>query len=176
MLSSLLPTGVVALAAAGVAAATVAAPAPAPPPAPPPAAAGTPSWGWPVDPPRVLRGFEDVGRYEAGHRGVDLAADPGRAVVAVAAGTVSFAGPVAGRGVVVVLHPDGTRTTYEPLEAAVRPGEQVRAGEVLGALAAAPRHCAVPCLHLGLRAGETYLDPLARLRAAAPVLLPLGRS
>lgn len=172
MLNSLVPTGLVALAAAGVAAATVAAPAAVPAP---PAAVRGPAWGWPVEPPRVLRGFEDVDRYAAGHRGVDLAADPGRAVAAVAAGTVSFAGPVAGRGVVVVLHPDGTRTTYEPLDPAVRAGDPVPAGAVLGALAAAPRHCAAPCLHLGWRAGETYLDPLARLRGAAPVLLPLGR-
>ncbi|WP_432511707.1 murein hydrolase activator EnvC family protein [Kineococcus sp. SYSU DK001] len=173
MLNSVLPAGLVVLAAAGVAAATVTA---APVPAPPPTPAGVRAWSWPVQPPRVLRGFEDVGRYEAGHRGVDLAADPGRAVAAVEAGTVSFAGPVAGRGVVVVLHPDGTRTTYEPLDPAVGPGEQVRAGAVLGALAAAPQHCPVPCLHLGLRRGETYLDPLTRLRAAAPVLLPLGRA
>ena len=38
----------------------------------------------------------------AGHRGVDLAGEPGAAVVSAAAGTVIFAGVVAGRGVVSV--------------------------------------------------------------------------
>ena len=130
---------------------------------------------WPVEPPRVLRGFDDVGRYEAGHRGVDLAADPGSAVVAVAPGSVTFAGPVAGREVVVVLHPDGSRTTYEPLDPGVVAGERVVGGQRLGSLAAAPAHCPASCLHLGLRVGATYLDPSGRLRAAAPALLPLGR-
>ncbi|GAB3459323.1 hypothetical protein GCM10027519_18930 [Kineococcus endophyticus] len=133
------------------------------------------SWTWPVDPHRVVRTFDDVGRYEAGHRGVDLAAAPGATVVAVAAGEVSFAGAVAGRGVVVVAHPDGLRTTYEPVDAVVRPGQAVTAGTPLGTLAALPLHCPAACLHLGLRRGETYLDPLSRLRETPPVLLPLGR-
>ena len=83
----------------------------------------------------------------------------------------------AGRGVVVVAHPGGLRTTYEPVEPAVRAGQQVAAGSVLGRLAAAPRHCGeAPCLHWGARRGEAHVDPLALLvPAAPPVLLPLGR-
>src|SRR5690349_17646532 len=45
--------------------------------------------------------------YAAGHRGVDLAAGPSAVVGAAAAGTVRFAGAVAGRGVVVLAHADG---------------------------------------------------------------------
>jgi murein DD-endopeptidase MepM/ murein hydrolase activator NlpD len=146
-----------------------------PPTAPPSTNAVAPGWRWPVDPPQVLRGFDDVGRYEAGHRGVDLAAAAGQEVSAVAAGTVTFAGAVAGRGVVVVLHADGLRTTYEPVDPAVPTGASVTAGGVLGVLAPAPVHCAVSCLHLGLRDGDVYLDPLSRLRGDPPVLLPLGR-
>jgi murein DD-endopeptidase MepM/ murein hydrolase activator NlpD len=122
----------------------------------------------------VLRGFDDVGRYEAGHRGVDLATTAGAPVVAVAAGSVTFAGPVAGRPVVVVLHPDGLRTTYEPVDPAVTAGADVQPGQQLGTVST-PAHCAADCLHLGLRDGDVYLDPLPHLRAAAPVLLPLGR-
>nr|WP_276612084.1 M23 family metallopeptidase [Kineococcus vitellinus] len=122
-----------------------------------------------------MRGYDEVGRYAAGHRGADLAAAPGQPVLAVAAGSVAFAGPVAGRGVVVVAHADGSRTTYEPVVASVAAGQAVQRSGVLGAVAAAPAHCALPCLHLGLRRGEAYLDPLARLRGGAPVLLPLGR-
>ena len=173
MLPSALPTGLVAFASAvgvaGVVATTVRAPA-----SPPTTRAVVGSWVWPVEPPRVLRGFEDVGRYEAGHRGVDLAASPGQPVVAVDGGTVTFAGPVAGREVVVVLHADGLRTTYEPLAPLVSSGDGVKAGQQLGTLSG-PAHCATDCLHLGLRDGDRYLDPLGRLRAAAPVLLPLGR-
>ncbi|WP_328292058.1 M23 family metallopeptidase [Kineococcus sp. NBC_00420] len=177
MLPSAVPTGLVAFASAvglaggmaGVVVTTVPAPA-----SPPTTLAVVGSWVWPVEPPRVLREFEHVGRYEAGHRGVDLAASPGQPVVAVDGGTVTFAGSVAGREVVVVLHADGLRTTYEPLAPLVSSGDGVRAGQPLGTLSG-PAHCATDCLHLGLRDGDRYLDPLGRLRAAAPVLLPLGR-
>ncbi|MBR8742333.1 M23 family peptidase, partial [Nocardiopsis sp. MG754419] len=39
-------------------------------------------WRWPVDPPvQVLRGFEPPAqRWSPGHRGVDLAAEPGHSV------------------------------------------------------------------------------------------------
>lgn len=179
MLGSGVAAGLASVAVAGLATALVVG-VPASPPAPPEAPAprdgvSTRTWTWPVDPHRVVRTFDDVGRYEAGHRGVDLAAAVGSPVVAVAAGEVTFAGAVAGRGVVVVAHPDGLRTTYEPLDAAVRPGQTVTAGSPLGTLAAQPLHCPAACLHLGLRRGETYLDPLSRLRGTPPVLLPLGR-
>ncbi|WP_432565571.1 murein hydrolase activator EnvC family protein [Kineococcus sp. SYSU DK003] len=177
MLSSALPASVagsvIGVATVAVAAAVVTA---APGPAPATVSAASSSWVWPVEPPHVLRGFDDVGRYEAGHRGVDLAAAPGQQVVAAAAGTVTFAGPVAGRGVVVVAHPNGLRTTYEPVEASVPAGTTVTAGQQLGALAADPVHCTAWCLHLGLRDGDVYLDPLTQLRASPPVLLPLGRA
>ncbi len=59
-------------------------------------------------------------------------------------------GAVAGRGVVVVAHPDGLRTTYEPLDAAVRPGQAVTAGTPLGRwprspCTAPPRACTSGC-------------------------------
>nr|WP_246315988.1 M23 family metallopeptidase [Kineococcus aurantiacus] len=171
-MSSSVPPVLVPLAAAGLAVAALSGPPAAPGPARTPVAA----WGWPVTPHRVLRGFDDVGRYAAGHRGLDLAVSPGRPVVAVAAGSVTFAGPVAGRSVVVVLHADGVRTTYEPVAPLVTAGSTVAGGQPLGVVAATPAHCAVPCLHLGARAGEVYLDPALRLRPAAPVLLPLGQA
>lgn len=179
MLTSALPTGLLVLAVAGATVTAAAPPRAVPARTAVATATGTVAvpadrWVWPVRPPRVVRGFEAVGRYEAGHRGVDLAAAPGAAVVAVAAGTVTFAGPVAGRPVVVVAHADGLRTTYEPVTAVVAAGDAVRGGQRIGVLAG-PAHCGGSCLHLGLRVGEDYLDPLGRLRAAAPVLLPLGR-
>lgn len=138
-------------------------------------------WQWPLaGTPRVLRGFEPPPtRYAAGHRGVDLAAPVGAAVLAAGAGVVGYAGTLAGRGVVTVVH-GGLRTTYEPVAAAVRPGQLVAGGTVLGHLQAGP-HCGLlrPCLHWGLLRGRVYLDPLALLGLAAVRLLPVwdaGRS
>ncbi|MFI8190392.1 murein hydrolase activator EnvC family protein [Streptomyces sp. NPDC085946] len=139
---------------------------------------------WPVGTrPRVLRGWEPPATpYGPGHRGVDLAAPPGAPVRAVAAGRVSFAGRVAGRGVVSVELP-GTgdpplRTTYEPVRASVEKGDAVLAGQVIGAVEPTGSHCAAPCVHWGLRTGRTYLDPLSLLppwllNASRPRLLPV---
>jgi hypothetical protein len=96
-------------------------------------------------------------------------------VRAALAGTVAFAGKLAGRGVVVVSHGD-TRTTYEPVRASVDVGDRVGRGEAIGSLAFFGSHC-LPrsCLHWGWLRGETYLDPL-RLIGTGPVrLLPLWR-
>lgn len=133
-------------------------------------------WHWPLDPlPRVVRGFEaPAGPFAAGHRGVDLAARVGQQVRSAGTGTVAFAGMVAGRGVVSVDHPDGRRTTYEPVTAVLRAGDEVAPGAVLGAVSSAPGHC-LPgtCLHWGLRVGDTYLDPLRLVGAVAVRLLPV---
>jgi murein DD-endopeptidase MepM/ murein hydrolase activator NlpD len=130
---------------------------------------------WPLNPvPRVLRGFV-VGPYQwsPGHRGVDLAAAGGEHVLAAGPGIVTFAGPVAGRGVVVVAHADGLRTTYEPVAPGVRVGERIVAGTPIGTLTAGPGHCPGPCLHWGALRREVYVDPLSLLGPPAlPVLLP----
>ncbi|WP_240330646.1 M23 family metallopeptidase [Streptomyces sp. CB09001] len=133
---------------------------------------------WPVGTrPVVLRGWEPPATpYGPGHRGVDLAAGTGAPVRAVAAGRVSFAGPVAGRGVVSVeLTRTGEpplRTTFAPVEAAVRKGDEVAAGELLGTVQPAGSHCTA-CLHWGLLRGEVYLNPLSLL---PPWLLDAGPS
>ena len=142
----------------------------------PGAAATGPGWMAPVEGPvRVLRPFAPPPRrWLPGHRGVDLAAGAGSPVLAAGAGTVLWAAPLAGRGVVVVGHADGRRTTYEPVDASVEEGDAVLAGDVLGVLGVGDVHCGgVPsCLHWGLRRGRDYLDPLLLLRRGRPVLLP----
>lgn len=112
------------------------------------------------DPPEV--------RWGSGHRGVDLAASPGTTVRSPGAGVVAFAGPVAGRGVVTVLHDDGRRSSLEPVEADVAPGDRVAVGTVLGRLQERPDHNGV---HWGVRDGDTYLDPLSLLTRTSPVVL-----
>ncbi|HQA29912.1 MAG TPA: peptidoglycan DD-metalloendopeptidase family protein [Propioniciclava tarda] len=114
-------------------------------------------------PGRVVGAFAlpDV-RWGSGHRGVDLAASAGVAVVAPVDGVVTFAQDLAGRPVLVLAHGD-TRSTYEPVVASVDVGTRVSRGQVMGVLEAG-HSCAAPvCLHWGLRRGETYLNPLSLL-------------
>lgn len=148
-------------------------------PRPASAAGADPAGVWPLVPePAVVRGFDPPDDpWGAGHRGVDLLGRPGQPVRSALPGTVSWAGALAGRGVVVVDH-GATRTTYEPVDATVALGTVVAAGDRIGRLGVAGSHC-LPraCLHWGWIAGAaTYLDPL-RLVGAGPVrLLPLWRA
>lgn len=141
------------------------------------------AWQWPLSPtPQVVNGFDPPATpYGPGHVGVDLLGWPGQPVTAVADGTVHFAGQVAGTQVVSVMH-GVERSTYQPVVAAVTRGDVVVAGQPLGTLTSLGGHCLpLTCLHLGRRAGDTYLDPLALLgggpvrllpRAGAPVSAP----
>ena len=141
--------------------------------------AGTPGrFGWPVSPPVVARRFDPPPRpWLAGHRGVDLAATPGAVVRAAGPGRVTYAGVVAGRGVISVAHAGGLRTTYEPVTAGVAVGDDVTGGGELGRLTPGHPGCAArACLHWGLRRGEFYLDPLALLGLGRVRLLPLEQS
>jgi murein DD-endopeptidase MepM/ murein hydrolase activator NlpD len=130
---------------------------------------------WPLQPrPEVARAFEPPATvFGPGHRGVDLAGALGQPVLAALAGRVTFAGGLAGRGVVVVDH-GTTRTTYEPVAASVRVGQPVLRGERLGTLQLGGSHC-LPraCLHWGWRRGDTYLDPLLLVGGGPIRLLPL---
>jgi murein DD-endopeptidase MepM/ murein hydrolase activator NlpD len=131
----------------------------------------------------VVHPFElPAEEWLAGHRGVDLAARVDDAVAAPGPGTVTFSGQVGGKRIVVVTHPDGLRSTLEPVVGTVERGSAVASGTVVGKLTAAPETAANPghctpddCLHWGVRRGDTYLDPLGLLGAAPPiVLLPLS--
>jgi len=120
----------------------------------------------------LVRGFEAPGtRWGPGHRGIDLAADPGTAVLSPAAGVVVFVGRVVDRDVVTVRHADGLRSSLEPVSAAVAVGTAVVTGEVVGHVSTGG-HCA-GCLHWGVRDGERYVDPLSLLGSDGTVrLLP----
>jgi murein DD-endopeptidase MepM/ murein hydrolase activator NlpD len=131
------------------------APAVAAPPLPTPA-------GWPLrGAPVVQRGFAPPPlAWASGHRGVDLVAKPGEAILAAASGTVTFAGSIAGKPVVSIDH-GSVRTTYEPVVSTLSVGERVALGQVIGVLGSGG-HCR-GCLHWGLREGRSYLDPLLLL-------------
>lgn len=139
-----------------------------------PSQVGTTStrWAWPTgEPVEVLRAFDPPEQpWLSGHRGVDLKVNQGTPIRAVDNGTVVAAGTVVDRGVVSVRHPNGIRSTYEPLLAEVHVGEVVDAGQQIGVLQAhlpgSPH--SLGSLHLGAKLdSNTYLDPLSLLLGPA---------
>lgn len=131
---------------------------------------------WPLQPrPQVVHGFELPAKpWLPGHRGVDLAGTPGQPVLAATVGTITYAGPLAGRGVVTVST-GPRRTTYEPVVAALAVGAAVTPGTLIGHLSAAGSHCRpATCLHWGLIEGKQYLNPLTLVPDRPVRLLPLG--
>ncbi|MCI5826100.1 MAG: M23 family metallopeptidase [Arcanobacterium sp.] len=121
------------------------------------------AYSWPTgSPARVLRGYSPgIHNWNSGHRGVDLAARYGAPVYAAASGTVLFAHTLIDRGVVSILDDRGIRTTYEPVQPTVHPGEHVQRGTVIGTVAG--YHCgiSIACVHWGAKRGRAgYLNPL----------------
>lgn len=130
-----------------------------------PGAAQTSPWEWPLGEHRIDRPFDPPDTtYGAGHRGVDLPGRPGQTVRAVAAGRVTFAGSVAGIATITITH-GAERSTYQPVEALVRVGDAVTAGQPIGRLLGGHPSCHRTCLNLGRLRGETYLDPADLLTA-----------
>ena len=137
---------------------------------------------WPLrPPPAVVRDFDAPALdWNPGHRGVDLAGRPGQPVYAAGDAVVVFAGLLAGRPVVSLAHPGGLHTSYEPVRAAVRAGQRVTAGAVIGALMAGHPGCrSAACLHWGAMwgpaSGADYVDPLGLLKSTPIRLKPLAR-
>jgi murein DD-endopeptidase MepM/ murein hydrolase activator NlpD len=125
------------------------------------------SYSWPLRG-RIIRGFEPPpGDYEAGHRGIDIAAVFGTDVMAAREGVVAFAGWVGGSLFVSIDHPDGVRTTYSWLsEVLVRRGQSVARGDLVGRSGHGHPDVPEPHLHFGARVGFTYIDPMLLLEGA----------
>lgn len=132
--------------------------------------------------PPLLRPLEVSGpfrapphRYGSGHRGIDIPAVQGEAVVAPSSGTVSFAGRVVDRDVISIRVDAGTVLSLEPVIGSVMAGDPVAQGQVIGEVGTGG-NCSDECVHLGVRigvdAGEgDYINPL-RFYLDKPVLLP----
>jgi len=109
------------------------------------------------------------------HTGLDLAADPDASVLSPVDGEVSFVGRVPaseGSMLAVTLRTgDGLLVSLMPLAAtSLTAGSRLTAGDVVGALAASgDGSSAEPHLHIGVRHGESYVDPLPIL-GCPPVL------
>jgi len=115
----------------------------------------------PVDAPVIDPFRPPATPYGPGNRGLEYATGPGLEARAIGAGRVTFAGQVAGRGVVTVEHADGLRSSLTGLTSiSVRAGEQVAGGQVLGTTAAA--------LHLGVRRDGAYIDPASLFAVGGP--------
>jgi len=144
---------------------------PTPPMAASVSAAATPAYhtyAWPVQGP-VIRGFEEPATpYSSGHRGIDIAAAYGTPMGAAADGVVAFAGWVGGSLFISIDHPDGVRTTYSWLSSvAVKKGQSVKRGQVIGATGHGHPEIPQPHLHFGARVGTTYIDPMLLLEGGS---------
>ncbi|MDR0482127.1 MAG: M23 family metallopeptidase [Cellulomonadaceae bacterium] len=138
----------------------------------------------PVDGEVAFRFDPPAEKWLAGHRGVDIWTTVGGAVAAPFGGVVSFVGSVGGKPVVVINHPDGLRSSLEPVVGIVAVGETVAQGQPVGHLgvsssASNPNHCRpdagedgeAACVHWGVRRGDIYLDPLSLLGPPVPIVL-----
>jgi hypothetical protein len=114
--------------------------------------------------------------YEHFHAGLDIAAGEGTPVRAIAAGVVTFAGPIADGAVVVeVEHAPGVTSAYAHLQPdpPAREGEPVMAGQVLGFVGLTGTTTGAH-LHLAVFADGEFIDPLSVLPAAVAEV-PMGR-
>lgn len=100
------------------------------------------------------------------HTGLDLRGDIGEPVRATASGRVSIAGREGGYGnMVEINHGNGLATRYGHLsEIDVRPGQQVRIGEVIGKIGSTGRSTG-PHLHYETRLNGEPIDPTKFLHA-----------
>ena len=102
------------------------------------------------------------------HNGVDIAAEAGTSVLAAADGTVYTVYEDEGMGMTVVIsHEGGYTTRYASLaeEVAVKAGDQVQAGQTIGAVGntALLESAMGEHLHFGVSCNGKVVDPIAFL-------------
>lgn len=114
----------------------------------------------------VIDGFRPPDHIgDRGNRGLEYDSLAGAPVWAAADGRVRFCGNVAGRGVIVITHTDGLRSTYTGLdEMHVCGGRQVLQFDEIGTT--------TNNLHFGLLIGNTYLDPQVAIDASESPKVP----
>ena len=112
----------------------------------------TSGFGWRTSP---TRGGADF------HTGQDFARPAGSQVTAVSSGVVVFTGWSGGYGNLVrIRHANGVESWYGHLSAIeVHPGDDVRAGDVLG-LVGSTGNSTGPHLHLEIRVADQPVDPM----------------
>jgi murein DD-endopeptidase MepM/ murein hydrolase activator NlpD len=114
---------------------------------------------WPLDAYIVSSEFGE--RWGKMHKGMDMAADVGEPVYAIAAGEVIYAGDgLRGYGNVVILrHDRKTSSLYaHNSELKVKQGDQVAQGTLI-ALLGSTGHSTGPHVHFEIRDGDTAVNP-----------------
>lgn len=121
------------------------------------------AWGMRIDP------FSGEGTF---HRGVDIVAPQGTSVRAAADGEVRYVGWSSGYGRLVIIdHGRGIQTYYAHLfRFSVIPGQEVRRGEVIGAVGSSGRATAAH-LHYEVRVGGNPVNPHAYMRATGAAMV-----
>lgn len=120
---------------------------------------------WPLSGFRITTYFGQRGAFQRYHTGIDLAAPYGTPIVAAKAGRVEVAGWSSwGYGFHVVLdHGGGLETLYAHMSRiAVRPGEWVEAGQVIGYVGSTGWSTG-PHLHFEVRVNGLVKNPLSYL-------------
>jgi len=127
-----------------------------------------PFFDWPVLEARMTRGFLPHGtkKRRRPHKGIDLAAPRGTAVMASHDGVVIYTGKqFKGYGKMIMIEKDGWATLYGHLDKiVVYEGQKIRQGEVIGALGNTGRSSG-PHLHFEIRKLDGPIDPLPFLPA-----------
>jgi lipoprotein NlpD len=128
---------------------------------PPPTTAGVPQqkFNWPLKGP-VVRPFSSAAEAGAG-RGIEIAAQPGTAVLAAEAGRVIYSGDgVSGYGHLVILQHDNQLFTVYGFNQRnlVNQGAFVSRGERI-ALSGTPPAGGEPRLHFEVRSGKEPVNP-----------------
>jgi murein DD-endopeptidase MepM/ murein hydrolase activator NlpD len=114
---------------------------------------------WPLDAYIVSSEFGE--RWGKMHKGMDMAADVGEPVYAIADGEVIYAGDgLRGYGNVVILrHDKKTSSLYaHNSELKVKQGDQVKQGSLI-ALLGNTGHSTGPHVHFEIRDGDTAVNP-----------------
>lgn len=127
-----------------------------------------PLFDWPVWEARMTRGYlpRGKGRRKRPHKGIDLAAPRGSAVMASNDGVVIYTGKeFKGYGKMIMVEGNGWATLYGHLDKiVVYEGQKVKQGEVIGALGNTGRSSG-PHLHFEIRKLDGPVDPLPLLPA-----------
>lgn len=129
-------------------------------------------WQLPLKDVVVLRPYHESRMVQSGvtgvwqvHQAVDLAADRGEAVCAMADGVVEDCSENSADGAWVLLkHADGTQSRYASMAmlSALQPGDKVRAGQTIGFASDTMRSESDlgPHLHLEVRRSGAHVDPM----------------
>jgi murein DD-endopeptidase MepM/ murein hydrolase activator NlpD len=121
---------------------------------------------WPLEAGIVSSEYGE--RWGKMHKGIDIAADIGEPVYAIAAGEVIYAGNgMRGYGNVVVVRHDRMRTSLyaHNSELKVKQGDQVTQGSLV-ALLGSTGHSTGPHVHFEIRDGDTPVNPRSILPAS----------